>query len=202
MPAPSSPPDWRNISYLASGTPRQQRAHRTLHSLDLLPTLQPFDPTLVSTICVDVGTEASDLDVICEVSDPEPFVALVRDAYGHRSGFTVYERDTDPPSWVARFDTPDFPIEIFGQARPVEHQLAWRHLSVMHRLLTLAPALREPVRERKRRGLATEAAFADLLGLDGDPYDALLQLENGSDLQLARLCGAEQRPGPSSPTPD
>ncbi|MDQ0047454.1 hypothetical protein J2T18_001737 [Paenibacillus polymyxa] len=36
-------------------------------------------------------------------------------------------------------------------------------------------------------GVKTESAFAKLLGLDGDAYEALLKLEDWTDEELRRL---------------
>ena len=89
---------------------------------------------------------------------------------------------------VVTFETDAFPVEIFAKQEPVEEQYAWRHLSVMARLLKETPELRERVRNLKRTGMSTEEAFATLLGLKGDPYHALLTLEKASDEQIAALC--------------
>ena len=61
-------------------------------------------------------------------------------------------------------------------------QNAYRHLTIMARLLSFGgDSLREAVRELKRRGVKSEAAFASCLGLVGDPYTALLALESLCD---------------------
>ena len=53
------------------------------------------------------------------------------------------------------------------------------------RLLRLGSrALRDRVVALKRSGMRTEPAFAQLLGLGGDPYRAVLELEGESDEAL------------------
>ena len=166
---------WRSIEELRRGTVRQRAAYATMTRWRVLDRLTGFDPALVSTVCVRVDLPESDLDVICELTDRAAFEERVRSVFGAAPGFAVTGRATTPPSCVARFDAAAFPVEIFAEARPVEEQYAWRHLTAMARLLADRPALRPAVRRLKRRGLSTEEAFADSLDLDGDPYEALLQ---------------------------
>lgn len=180
--------DWRDISYLQKGSHRQRAAYATLASLGLFDVLRPFDPALVSTVCLQLDRPGSDLDVICELTAPVAFAARVQRAFGNRPGFELTDRGTTPFSMVARFDAPAFPVEVFAEARPVEEQYAWRHLSVMARLLRIAPEFRAPVRQLKGEGLATEEAFAVLLGLEGDPYEAILALEEATEAQLRERC--------------
>ena len=177
--------NWRNYAYLQSGTRRQRQAHATLSSLRLFETLGAFDPALVSTVCLNLDVAGSDLDVICERKRPTAFEATVRKAYGARRGFHLRTRPDD--TQVARFETDAFPVEVFASSQSVEEQYAWRHLDVMKRLLDLAPALRPRVRAMKREGHATEEAFAELLGLQGDPFEALLTLEDSTPDQLASV---------------
>ena len=60
---------------------------------------------------------------------------------------------------------------------------------VIERRLLLAggEAFREAVARRRQSGEKTEAAFAQALGLPGDPYLALLGLEHHDEEQLAWL---------------
>ncbi|MCW5738348.1 MAG: DUF4269 domain-containing protein, partial [Enhydrobacter sp.] len=79
-------------------------------------------------------------------------------------------------------------IEMFGDARPVAEQRGWRHFVIERRLLALGgTALHAAVMKRRRDGLKTEPAFADVLRLGGDPYLALLDLEAASDDALAQM---------------
>ena len=71
---------------------------------------------------------------------------------------------------------------------PVEEQNAYRHLNVMSRLSVLGgKEFKYTVRELKQEGLKTEPALAKLLGLRGDPYQAILELEEFDDFELEEL---------------
>ena len=113
---------WQDIAYLARGNERQRRAYCVLERLQVLSVLRDYTPVLVGTvpIAIDIGT--SDLDVICEAHDLDAFEELVVDAFGGQPGFRLKrERANDLPVVVANFES-EFPIEIFGQPRPVVEQ--------------------------------------------------------------------------------
>lgn len=173
--------------YLQRGTPRQQTAYRTIRALAIFERLGAFDPALVSTVCVGFDTEASDLDLVCSFEHVERFEETVRSAYGEQPAFRFRRwQDADPSTAVASFQTESFPIEVFGQARRVEEQLAFRHFRIMQRLAELDDGrLQAAVRKRKRAGMSTEPALAECLGITGaDPYQALLRLEEWSSEEL------------------
>ena len=68
-----------------------------------------------------------------------------------------------------------FVFEIFGQNLPTEEQNAYRHMIKEHSiLLEKGEEFRKQIIALKLRGIKTEPAFADLLGLEGDPYKAIL----------------------------
>lgn len=65
---------------------------------------------------------------------------------------------------------------------------AYRHMLVEARVLRLLGGeFMRRVVELKEKGVKTEPAFARLLGLDGDPYVAVLGLENVSDEDIMRF---------------
>ncbi len=177
---------WQDISYLKlMGTRRQQEAFETTVALGILDKLAPFHPTLVSTVCVEFDIEESDLDFICQFDAPVIFEASVRANFGEYENFSFWQRKPDKSELVASFRFRTFPIEVFGSTLPVEEQHAYRHLTIMKRLSVLGgKEFRYNVRELKREGLKTEPALAKLLGLRGDPYQAVLELEEFDDLEL------------------
>ncbi|MDQ3062828.1 MAG: DUF4269 domain-containing protein [Acidobacteriota bacterium] len=180
--------DWSNLDYLQNGTPRQFAAFRCLHRLGILQELKEYRPVLVSTICIGIDIESSDLDIICQISEPIKFTRQITTLYGERPNFNLFEVCAENNSVVAEFEFENFMIEVFGQPVVVEKQAAYRHLSVMARLLSAGgKAMRESIRELKRQGLKSEPAFAKYLGLSGDPYQVLLELESISDDQLVEI---------------
>src|SRR5215468_200632 len=179
---------WRDLSYLQDGTARQRAAYDCLRKLDVMAILKEFHPTLVSTVCIDIDVETSDLDVICQFDDPWTFAECLRTTYESYPHFVLFPLNPENNSIVARFENDGFLIEVFGQPLPVQQQNAYRHLMIMARLLSFGgDNLREAVRELKRRGMKSEAAFASCLGLVGDPYTALLALEFLCDSKIDEM---------------
>lgn len=169
---------WQDIPYLSEGNERQQAAYRALHALQLFEKLADFTPLLVGTIPLDVDIPDSDLDILCEAHDLMAFAQRVRENFGEREGFRVKEKVVNGlPTLIVNFTHEGFPIEIFAQPRPVSEQNGYRHLLAEARLLEMGgEPSREAIRQLKQNGLKTEPAFARYFGLEGDPYEALLQL--------------------------
>jgi len=180
-------PVWTDLTYLLRGTQRQQDAYRALQTLDVFRVLQDYTPLLVGTIPLDIDVEQSDLDIICEAHNLSRFQHDTIKAFGRQAHFQVHETwKDDLPAVVASFTAAGFPIEIFGQPRPVIDQNGYRHMVVEARLLALGgEEARVRIRELKRAGLKTEPAFARYFQLAGNPYQVLLYLAQLSDEALA-----------------
>lgn len=178
--------DFLKPDYLQQGTDRQQRAYRVMQELQVMERLAPYKPVLAGTLPLNIDIPASDLDMICEVYDAESFAVVLDRHFGaceqySRSGTVV----AGMPRMVAGFSYGGFWFEIFGQPLPATKQNAYRHMVIEHRLLELAGAeAMEAIRELKKNGLKTEPAFAKYFGLDGDPYQALLDMADWEDAQL------------------
>lgn len=172
-------PDFRRLDYLARGSVDQRRAYAVLVRHGLLQQLAPLDTALAGTVPLDIQVPGSDLDILVTAPDPASLVPRLDALFG---GMPDYHRHlayfADGPALVARFTVEDWPVEIFAQAPPVERQMAWRHMLVEARLLALFPEVRPAIRGLKSNGMKTEPAFATLFGLPGNPYQALLDLEN------------------------
>jgi hypothetical protein len=172
-------PEFRDLSYLAAGSPRQRRVGRLLIEHGVLDRLSGHDPVLAGTIPLGVDLPESDLDILCRAEDPDRFLEAVRAEFG-----AVGEVRTigNRPTAVARFELAEYVVELFAQDRPVDEQEGYRHLVVEARLLALGglEAI-DTIRALKAKGLKTEPAFARWLGLTGDPYHALLDLERRPD---------------------
>ncbi|MBN2430664.1 MAG: DUF4269 domain-containing protein [Acidobacteria bacterium] len=180
--------NWQIIDYLKNGTSQQRQAWTTLRRLGLPERLARYHATLVSTVCVGLDIESSDLDIICQVEEDQSFETTLRRFFGRQPGFRFHCRSAERREWVARFRTTGFPVEIFSAPIAVTRQNAYRHLTVMWRLLHLGgEPLRQAVRDLKHAGFKTEPAFVRLLGLAGEPYQAFLRLEEQTDGELADL---------------
>jgi hypothetical protein len=183
---------------LRTGSARQRRAHAVLRELDLARALAAWRPVLAGTLPLPIHTDASDLDILCEVHDPDAFLDAATAAYGDRPGFACEQwQIRGVPSTLVHFQAGGFDVELFGQPLPVARQHGWRHLQIEARLLALGgePAV-AAIRELRRAGLKTEPAFARWLRLAGDdPYLAVLALEDLGDDALARLVASVQVPG-------
>lgn len=171
--------DWKNIEYLKDGNSRQQKAYRAVRELKVLETLKAYDPVVVGTIPIEIDTETSDIDIICEVNDINAFESYIIEHFGNRTGFKCYRTQFDGyESVVSKFLFNRMPFEIFGQGLPVERQNAYRHMIVEYRLLRERGSdFKKRILQLKRQGIKTEPAFAKVLGLNGDPYMELLKFE-------------------------
>lgn len=163
-------------SYLASGNARQRRLHAALQQLRLMERLAPFAPVIAGTLPLAIDTPESDVDVLCHCPEHSTFQQHLQREFGKQSGFGWHESCIrEQRSTIARFEAAGFEFEVFGQSIPVEQQYGYRHLCVEHRILKeQGPDFRARIRALKQQGIKTEPAFAQLLGLAGDPYEALL----------------------------
>jgi hypothetical protein len=181
-------PDWKNPHYLQAGSPRQQRAYAVLQELGIWSTLSTFDPVLAGTIPLGIDVEVSDLDIICEapLAAQDAFGNILRRQYGSQPSFRLTQALINGcESVVCRFRYADEELEIFGQPLPTARQNAFRHMVVEHAvLLAGGEPWRAAVQHLKAQGLKTEPAFAMLLQLPGDPYEALLTLEDLTPSEL------------------
>lgn len=156
----------------------------------MLEKLAQFEPMVIGTPPLGLDIESSDIDIACTSSDLDLFRLAVTARFGPQAGFSIANvSKTVEPAIRASFQSHGWEIELFCQALPVREQHGVRHFLVEERLLRVVPGLQSKVIELKQSGQKTEPAFATLLNLDGDPYEAMLELENLSDEELVSLAG-------------
>lgn len=183
---------WRDPAYLESGSAAQRAAARAIAESGVLERLAAFDPVLAGTYPLDLAVPGSDLDILCHAPDLTGFERAVRCAFVGRAGFRCERQPAGAKlAIVARFHSRELPVEVFGQALPVDLQRGYRHLLVEARLLDLGgPRLRRAVRDLREDGMKTEPAFARALGLRGDPHERLWALSWCDDAELRVILGA------------
>lgn len=169
--------NFRDITYLSTGNAIQQNAYKALNDLRIVEVLAPFDPILTGTIPIEINIPGSDLDIVCCYEDQEKFLSIVTSNFGHLPQFEVHaSHQRGVLSTTVNFNVETFPIEIFGQPVPTDQQYAYQHMLIEHRILgERGFEFREEIIRLKLEGMKTEPAFAAVLGLEGDPYEALLE---------------------------
>ncbi|MCW3466001.1 DUF4269 domain-containing protein [Chitinophaga nivalis] len=169
---------FNTIHYLQTGTLRQQQAHAVLQQYQVMEKLQHFDPLLAGTIPIGVDIDDSDLDIICCYQEPQVFQTCLEQYFSGFDDFRLYTTViNDTTSIIAQLQMGGWPVEIFGQGVPSREQAAFRHMLIEYQLLQQhGEPLRQEVIRLKKQGYKTEPAFARVLGIPGDPYQALLQL--------------------------
>ena len=164
--------DFTTIAYLLTGSPIQQRVHTIITRHRLMEKLAMFSPLLAGTFPLGIDIPGSDLDILCHFTDPDVFLESITTTFGNERNFSTR---TNNGRIVANSYLEEFPIELFGQNIPTTEQSGYRHLIVEEKiLLEQGPAFKAQIIELKQTGTKTEPAFAQLLGLSGDPYLALL----------------------------
>ncbi|WP_429116152.1 DUF4269 domain-containing protein [Aeromonas veronii] len=195
--SPTASPNWRRLDYLAHGNPRQRSAHALLTAgvWDELAA-QCADMALVSTLAIGLDRPGSDLDILCQHPDPAEFAAML-EAQGWQASakdenvwllertfscLDQHSADSDSDKSEA-----NWPLELYVTPAPIETLHGWRHLTLMAALLErFGDAFyQEVLRLRLEEGLKGEAAMCRLLGLAGDPYEALLTLEGRNLAELS-----------------
>lgn len=171
-----------------------------LDRVGVLSALSQFDPHVAGTPPLGLDLADSDIDVLCHAPDPVQFVCAIWAAFGGYPDFLAWQWVAGERPVIAQFSAEGWAFELFGCPQPVCGQMGWRHFQIEQRLLSLGGnALRNMIIDQRRVGLKTEPAFAAVLNLSGDPYEALLDLGTWSDEALVRLvaeAGGDNSPGP------
>lgn len=167
--------DFTTIDYLKEGNERQKRAYEVLSKYKIFEKLSNYSPLLAGTIPIEIDIEESDLDIICEVEDKAEFERFLIQSFKNFN-LRIEKLDiNNEESLVCNFELEEFPIEIFGQNKPVTEQNAYRHMIAEYRILQeKGEEFKQKIIELKKKGIKTEPAFGMLMGLE-NPYEDLLK---------------------------
>ncbi|WP_196888604.1 DUF4269 domain-containing protein [Aureivirga sp. CE67] len=169
--------DFTNLKYLENGNPKQQKVFQLLNQFQIFEKLKSFHPILVGTIPINIDTENSDLDIICEFQDENNFKEIIQSLFENYKNFKIKETNKfSEKAIVSSFEMEGFQFEIFGQKIPTVQQFGYLHMLVEARILQeKGEDFRQKVIDLKKKGLKTEPAFAKLLNIEGDPFQELLK---------------------------
>lgn len=172
--------------------PRRPDYRWVIETLQVLEHLAGWNPVVIGTPPLGIDVADSDIDIACHARDLDAFAAHLAAAFGALPAFEIARLEVRAvPSLTCGFAFAGWPVEIFGQDVPVAAQHGVRHFAIERRLLALlGPGFTARVLALRRSGLKTEPAFARLLGLDGDPYEALLAVETWPDARVLALAAS------------
>lgn len=180
--------DFSDIKYLRGGTDVQRRCYRVLSDGGIMEALAPCGPVLAGTFPLGINVKGSDLDIVCRWTGN--FTSFGSEMSRLFAGYDDFSTGVsgDGKAFLCRFTAGGIPVEIYAyNAEPVQSN-AYRHMLVEARVLRmLGGEFRRRVLELKEKGVKTEPAFARLLKLEGEPYAAVLGLENVPDEDIIRF---------------
>jgi hypothetical protein len=173
---PNNKIEFESIVYLKNGSQLQKEAHKVLTENNVMENLTNFQPILVGTIPIDIAIKDSDLDIVCSFEDKEVFKEEIQGNFSNYPQFSMMEKIfQDELTVIVRFMMDNFPIEIFAQSIPSNQQIAFQHKLIEHEILNArGKDFKKEIIKLNESGMKTEAAFAQLLNLKGDPFQALL----------------------------
>lgn len=167
--------DFTTLDYLKCGNEKQRRAYEILSGYGIFEKLKKYTPLLAGTIPIEIDTEESDLDIICDVKNKEEFKKLLSAVFSEFNINIETLAVNGKEVIVGNFMADGLPIEIFGQDTPSAEQNAYCHMMAEYRILQEKGAsFRHKIIALKEQGIKTEPAFGMLLGLE-NPYEDLLK---------------------------
>ena len=166
---------FHKIEYLQLGNERQHRAYKAISNLGIMDNLSEYNPILCGTVPIEIDIAGSDLDIIMKVVDFLEYEKRVATLYGDKENFNIKKLFIREASVIkVNFIFSGFEFELFAQHQPVKEQYAYLHMIIEDYLMKQFPDIRAEVIQLKIQGLKTEPAFCKVLGLEGDPFESLL----------------------------
>jgi hypothetical protein len=112
--------------------------------------------------------------------------------FGQYENFILEQKSVNQvETIICSFAIGNFKLEIFGQNRPTRAQESYKHLLIECEILkAFGENFRKQIIALKKSGYKTEPAFAHLLQLKGDPYEALLhyKIPKAIDFESRQCC--------------
>ncbi len=160
---------------------KNEKAFKALKNSKVLEKFKKYEPLVAGTFPLNLSHNGSDLDILLHVSDLSELLEFKE--YNWKK-----ENIQNQETLMASFDHEGVPFELFAQNTPTHRQVGYLHFQVEERLLRLGgKKLLDKVKEKRKEGLKTEPALAEVLGLSGNPFDEILKLHELSEKDLREL---------------
>ena len=168
--------NFKDIYYLKNGNHKQKESYKILTKININNILKEYTPILVGTIPLGIDVENSDLDIVCQVYNFEVFKDILINNFSKYESFNIKYKEKNIV--ICNFIVDKMEIEIYASNVESYKTNGYRHMIVEYKLLNLyGESFKEKIIKLKKEGIKTEPAFAQLLNLKGDPYEALLEYE-------------------------
>lgn len=153
----------------------------SLMNSHLLSEWAEYSPLVAGTYPLQLAVEHSDVDLLLYTDDLAGLAQKLT-AKGFKNALHTVDQLA---TLIGEREFQGVKYEVFAQNCPSVEQKAYRHFQVEERLLKYGgESLRKAVQVARRRGLKTELAFAEVLGIPGDPYSTLLAWQRLSASEL------------------
>ena len=157
-------------------------ARKAINDSGIMVKLAGYNPVVVSTIFVGLDTATSDIDIVCSYEDSVSFTEHMKHTLGVFADSSTFVCNDHI---VTSFYYNDFEFEIYASHEDVKLQNGYRHYQIMKTLVEIGGSkFQKLVTELKNNGFKTEPAICKILGISGDPYKEILQLESWSGDKL------------------
>jgi len=153
-------------------------------NLELFSRLKKYQPLIAGSFPLGLQNNDSDVDILLQAQDLKKLEAELRQYYGNMLNYLAqFELVDGLPTLVVNFQYQNRGFEFFAQDCEPVRQRAYLHFLIEERLLKWGGAtFKRRVLEKRQQGLKTEPAFAEVLAISTDPYQALLELQKKSIL--------------------
>ena len=160
-----------------------------LKKSNVLIDLKHLSPVVAGTFPLNINVAGSDIDVLICGNNLREMKSLLIQKYGSWMNFQCREMSVQGEETIlSSFSFQGIDFEIFGQKKPSIQQTGYLHFLIEERLLKIGgPIFQNQIKTAREQGLKTEPAFAQVLGLQGDPYQQLLLLQRKTHEELSAL---------------
>lgn len=159
---------------------KNKRVWSALQKSKILHALKDYCPLVAGTFPLGIETASSDLDILICANNLQELRGGIEDSCGTYDNFKIESTTIDGlPTLIANFVCDEVPFEIFAQDRPAVEQKAYQHFLAEEKILKFGGSpLRSTIQALRTKGMKTEPAFAQALGLQGDAFEELLRLHH------------------------
>ena len=111
--------------YLNKGSELQKMAFEELVKSEILSTLNDYKPVVAGTFPLNIATETSDLDILCQVHDFESFSSYISSKCDFFDKFSIRSKFFQgKEALIVNYEGYNLPVEIFCQNLNPYRQLA------------------------------------------------------------------------------